>query len=600
MEQGDGFYSPMSPDEDSDVGMSEWAALAAEEAEAASRGAEAIPSIEEAVVASSRSSSSSVSLPHVAAAGVANIILQRRGRGRPRKRPLCPPPQLAIVAAHSRAKLQKPGPVTLPDLPRETVDAALGSFVRYVPNALGAHMLDLHKMCLQEGTLLNDRVDKLGKVLFESSKYRVVSDAARGNEVGLSSKHVKTLTILLVATGIVLERALRAGIENVISNCPTWRRLHYVEAESYDETPMAAKTRNDINLSEQADFACLLNLTHGECSDPAPLTESGGLGQSILPVSIAKFVGVSKQQSGPIKIFQIVSRWGALLSVELHGAKKYFIVDSENTNALSAMDRVTGETTRQALRHSWGVSVWSREFEQKTRSSCSDSGAANPKGERGIQQEDRFDWQHANFFCGIHHQAGASKNTFAQHEHVFSGILNCALSVQMGGAWQSFLRFFSASAMAKMRFTLGPISKEAEEHRFRCIRLFCCTGRNLVNRFLALKMFPNGDWRLTDVIEIIVEALPATPSQELRLKKWVVAGLQVALLPKKWSRWSRHRWDGRDLAVDQIARLECCHGLFSSTYPQWSRAFGSKRSSKIQQPSCGFNNTQAEKDIVLQ
>ena len=32
--------------------------------------------------------------------------------------------------------------------------------------------------------------------------------------------------------------------------------------------------------------------------------------------------------------------------------------------------------------------------------------------------------------------------------------------------------------------------------------------------------------------------------------------------------WSRHRWTGADVAVDELARNEAVHGLLTATYPR--------------------------------
>eukprot|EP00959_Pyramimonas_sp_CCMP1952_P461742 9482104-Pyramimonas_sp.AAC.1 len=150
--------------------------------------------------------------------------------------------------------------------------------------------------------------------------------------------------------------------------------------------------------------------------------------------------GIKFSESGPCKLFQTECFWGAVVSIELHGAVTMTTVLGRSAAHLLCLDRVTGETTRQGLRHIWTTGGHAQHYQQRCRVSVSDRGGPNGAAERGIRLDDRPDWQHLHADCHAHLVAGVFESTFRSYEWLVTGMIRVAMATQVAGSMSHFRR----------------------------------------------------------------------------------------------------------------------------------------------------------------
>ncbi|CAK0815448.1 unnamed protein product, partial [Prorocentrum cordatum] len=334
----------------------------------------------------------------------------------------------------------------------------------------------------------------------------------------------------------------------------------------YDETPMPVRLRDRIEeLRNEEMFRGFQQSSLWNWSD-----------------GVIRF-----SESGPAKLFQVESVWGALASIEDQGAVRFIMFTGKALSNLQVFDRVTGETTRQGLRQIWTTSHMCTEYGQRTRGSVTDRGAANGAAERGIRC-DNLGWQHLHLDCRAHLAALVFGKACSACEWLVTGMIRTALATHMAGSMSHFRRCLKLQIRSMVQFTTGEPPTEYGLHVRRVVAMYGRSGHNLVQRLVVLRMLPNGDW--TDKARIVIYA-PALPRDDAQAKLWtdrIVAGLCFAVCPPAFKKFSRNRWFGKEVSLDQIGLLEHCHGLFSSTFRRWvSEVDGDQKRKRTAAASAG-------------
>ncbi len=91
-----------------------------------------------------------------------------------------------------------------------------------------------------------------------------------------------------------------------------------------------------------------------------------------------------------------------------------------------------------------------------------------------------------------------------------------------------------------------------------------------------------GGWRKRDVVEFHCSLNFYNKIDSERLSDVIAKGLVFALSSAQPHLWPRHRWLGADLAVEEVGRLECVHGLLSATFPLFcERASGKTKPTRF-------------------
>eukprot|EP00959_Pyramimonas_sp_CCMP1952_P395447 8285956-Pyramimonas_sp.AAC.1 len=109
----------------------------------------------------------------------------------------------------------------------------------------------------------------------------------------------------------------------------------------------------------------------------------------VLQGNPTEFMQDAFAETSTAKLLQVQSSHSMLVSKTVDGIAKYMTNSGESVNALLALDRVTGEATREALKRVWGMSLGHKAFEQHARVVRADKGSSNAKCERGVKSSDR-------------------------------------------------------------------------------------------------------------------------------------------------------------------------------------------------------------------
>ena len=510
-------------------------------------------------------------------------VLARSGRGaadRPAPKPKGRPPtraelprgsaniENAIVPAHRDYAdiVAAAPPEQIPIVTESVFDIVRLRYIRNVPTILATYL----EQCVAFAVSPKCRVDdKAANVAIRLCTIDL-ANAARHPDIiqkdfKVSRKTYSRQRAVLAQLCFDLDVASRLTFDKQLITAPNIRALHLFEIDLYDETPMPITLRDKIESS--CDAQVLADLVRGMWSKWSEGT-------------------FNFRESGPAKLFQVESQWSALFAIEMHGAQHIGFFVGRGLSNLQCFDRVTGATTRQGVRQIWSTNGFSHRYEQRCRASCTDRGGSNGACERGIRQQDRPDWQHMHLDCHAHLVALVFGRAFKHYEYMITGMIRVALATEIAGTMSHFRRCLKTQIRSMIRFVVGDPDPEDTAHMRRVLAMYARTGEYLVERLVVLRMLPNGNWRNRDRIYVYCERMPANDVEELAWADRLVSGLSFAVCPRKFKKYARNRWFGKEVAIDQFGLLEHCHGLFSSTVKRWvaevdgaskSKASGAKR-----------------------
>lgn len=211
---------------------------------------------------------------------------------------------------------------------------------------------------------------------------------------------------------------------------------------------------------------------------------------------------------------------------------------------------------------------------QKTRAVCTDGANANDRTEAFVRNERGDPWNHIHVKCRIHRFAGCQTKVFDLKGDVVSGIVNVTLSTNTGAHFNRFRTCFRQVCRKRIDIRFGKPPPEAELYRERALMLFCDAEKESIQRMVALKMFPGGHWGNRTHIEIYLDVPADSIINAEKIITFAVEGLVLCLLPRIFMLWVRHRWNGFDVAINDIGLMEVCHGLFVPTYIAFYETFG--------------------------
>ncbi|CAK0879157.1 unnamed protein product [Prorocentrum cordatum] len=403
-----------------------------------------------------------------------------------------------------------------------------------------------------------DAVYTVAKRMFDDSvSFQMMTKTSEAELAGSSRMKTVKITRKLAEFAIVYDRLRRHSLEKSLVSCDRVKPLYYIECEFYDESPMPFKLRdcsfnNHIELLQ--DFAAVLN----------PKCVKDGV---VIPSELPAFIQQSRTEASIAKMLQVDSRYACLLKVESGGAKRYIFVHSSTLNHLVVIDRNTGEATRGALRLRWSVSLAHKLHEQRVRLVTTDQGGGCIKCERGIAEKDRQGWQHLHLHCEVHITSLVHKNSFKLVTENVTGMVRCALSLKLAGHMGSFRQVLREVIGSMILFKVGAPPPEAFFYRRMALRLLSSSGSLVIQKFVALNKFPNGDWRNRSNVEVYVPAFPDGVDLDAHKAKY------------KTSLYPRDKWTGADACIDQFLSQELCHGLLTKAYPIWAKSMGAKASS---------------------
>ena len=129
-----------------------------------------------------------------------------------------------------------------------------------------------------------------------------------------------------------------------------------------------------------------------------------------------------------------------------------------------------------------------------------------------------------------------------------------------------------AEIASRLELKRGRPSREAVQYKRNLMQVCVRHGAGALVRRLLLATVPNGDWRAHKVQFYVDLAPKGMAVDQASVLQFVTGGLMGALAASQPCLYPRHRWVGADIAVSELAVLEGCHRLLSTTFAQFCAA----------------------------
>eukprot|EP00971_Amphidinium_carterae_P349560 6491080-Amphidinium_carterae.1 len=397
-------------------------------------------------------------------------------------------------------------------------------------------------------------------------------ETLHGSELSSASHHCSSVVLLAEKLGIsryaLEEKLMRLANAQVICckvqrhfleqelalNIAQGHLVSYVEHMSYDETPLKTPWRyapDSLNL-------CTSN--------------QSSMVSSELQASLKKLSGALKGDSVSSKVLQVKSKTALVFKV--HG--DFITIVYDTLCPLTLLGKASADVLVEALKRGCPTSSSAKDFQIKSRMVSIDGHRANLKCERGFLSGREEGWTASAMVCEAHMCSNIVNATIdGLHPSAVTGIISTALSLRHGHCLQVFRECLYTEIAQKLKLLRGYPSPDAMRFREQALELFMSgPSASLLDKVLMNKV-PNGDWRLHGEVQFYTAMDMPFPSQED--VAWMLAtSLVYIFLRSKPVLFARHRWTSVDVALDELGRLESCHGLLCCTYSRFLNTFGSQ------------------------
>ena len=197
------------------------------------------------------------------------------------------------------------------------------------------------------------------------------------------------------------------------------------------------------------------------------------------------------------------------------------------------------------LRATWGTSLFSTRFLQKSWGTCLDRLNVNKATVRAMRLGDRRGWQCLPGDCEAHCQMTVKTLVFHEMAECVTGMIRAAKSMAGMGLMGSCRRTFRLVAKPLIKFKFGPCPRECTIKRLRYMKTFTSDLSKVVGSLVARNYFANGNWDAEE-IEVYLPggAGDYSPAQLSRCRNLVLEGLVFAFLSKNFHVFARHHWTG--------------------------------------------------------
>ena len=328
--------------------------------------------------------------------------------------------------------------------------------------------------------------------------------------------------------------------------------LAFVEVARYDEATNIMTVRQDTGLPDLDDE---LNRVL------AAMTKEGSFKEQV-----------------PAKLFQTETAVACLFKVRqpMDSTPNYIMLRSDVASVPQILQRTTATIIAQALMLT-SVCRWRGAQRAKVcmRLVCSDRYKAQFGAER-LLTSCRPKWWRLHLGCEIHMSTASQAKGLLLVDRAIAGTIRLALSLRLGGWMRIFRQCMLEEILETLDIQEGSCSEDAAAHRKACLMVFLGAGSRRRQMQGILSCLPNGDWRLTDRVQVYLRAGAAHTREQVAVL--VAKGLLHTLAGTAVRIFNRKRWTNNDLAINQLGLLQCCHGLLRRVYTRWLVACGYKGS----------------------
>ena len=441
-------------------------------------------------------------------------------------------------------------PTVVPDVDHDDPWLPVAGYSR--PVALASQLLRVMDIASRGDAVIDSDAVRLCESV-ASAEGRTVSWVALAETLGMSAQKAKLATHRVCAAIVVWAESLRRRLEAILtSEGSSATCVFYNENSRYDETPMRAKVR-------EAFIPSLPQLRRLD-SDVA----SKGVRDSAI-VKVSSVGAVAKILQTEQSCGMVFKCGAEYVTVLLHGV-----------TLLQALESTKSRVVAAALMQRSAVSRATRSFPFRLRSSCSDKASSNKVAER-IVARTRGGWSHSHNDCDVHIVSTCYGKCFGvSFAKEIQGLIHGAMSVRHGVYMAKLRQSLFEEVYDTLEIRYGEPPLDAIRYRKRMIETFFSRGTDAARVRVLLTMIPNGDWRKHDVVEVyFAVAHQDTPSRH-HVATVAAQALVSAFLHKRLELYPRHRWTGADVATDQAAGMEACHGLMGRAYRRFLASIAGK------------------------
>ena len=371
---------------------------------------------------------------------------------------------------------------------------------------------------------------------------------ARAASSGMNGKAIQRIERRLAASAELAERHEQVDAQDALVACaPEAELIAFIENLRYDEA-------TSVMAVPQSTEAQLMDL-----GEPMANLERSLL--NLLEADVAR-------ETVPAKVFQTEATWVAVLAFPDAGAaggKRFVTISSETVCSPQILQRTTAAVLARALSLSSVVRPSSvAAFKWRMRLVCSDRYAAQLAAERMLTKDRGAGWHLLHFGCEVHMNSSCQAKGLLLVDKSVTAIIRFALSLKLGGWMRTFRKCLFLEVLATLEVVVGSSSEAAAKHRKRCATMFLSVGSKKRRSQAVLACLPNGDWTLSDRVQVYVPEAVAFSRKAIALI--TAKGLCMTLANAHFAVFNRKRWTLNDLAVSQLGILESCHRLLSRTY----------------------------------
>ena len=329
----------------------------------------------------------------------------------------------------------------------------------------------------------------------------------------------------------------------------------YLDLCRYDETPM--KVKHELQAHDLPGFAHSVSDVSQKPLD-AGLTSASAMRSS------------SSSTSSMAKMFSTESKYCLLLRATTssdadEAIDRYYLLQGTTLTWNQLLGAGTGACMARALLETNAVTNHSEQFFWKTRVSTTDAAATNILCEKILQSHRPNDWSLLHLFCNVHKASRAMTRSLELVEQHISGLVNFALSLQVGANMHDF-RLALAAVVANKPLVIirGEVPMEISNYQDFILETFGRTGTRIAERNFLLKGVCRGDWRRSDRLEVYA---PPGLEVDVTLQKHLIEkALLMSVAHKNFSTFPKHRWLGADVSLDQIALACAVHNVGAEAF----------------------------------
>ena len=387
------------------------------------------------------------------------------------------------------------------------------------------------------------------------------SDREMCEKLGVSRKELGSMVALFASSLSNVDKTHRYELElGIAALCRTGKvePIIFLEYHRYDETPMKV-------VLKHVAYGSRAQKPRGSSADEEP-TE----------FVVAQQLG---KEHALAKLFQTESTFAMLLKIRDGASSEFFAVHGCGLNHLQILERTTAEVLSAALAQTSGVSrhIDDIDFKLRVRACTTDKYSANMAAEKQLVKSRGSTWTNVHFTCDVHTLSVSMGKTFAFAfaEEQIVGLIHAVLSIVSAGYMRRWRKCIQADIEERVDIRIGHPSPEDTAWRQHVLELFMGRGRNVAERRCLLARLPNGDWRESKCIPVIV---PPHPDGLQPNRRRTVAFLQrflvKALASHQLTVYPRHRWTGADISIDELAIGIAVNQIFVHSYRRFCMSFG--------------------------